>query len=448
MKTLTVTEITRVIKNLIEGTFNEVVSVEGEISNLSKSPSGHLYFTLKDSGAQIKVVFFKKYLSINRDYLPKNGDQVVVIGDLTVYEPDGVYQIVAKKIEYSSVGLFYKKFEETKRKLEAEGLFDNIRKKKIPLLIKKIAVLTSPSGAAIKDFMKILRDNDINVEIDIWPVQVQGFSAVEEIVRALKLAGKRKDYDLLILMRGGGSLEDLAIFNEESMARVFVDCSVPTLTAIGHERDFTIVDFVSDHRSPTPTAAAAFVVERFRQINDILLNAENVLLRIMENKIYRSSQRLDNLYVKLDKNSPLSKIKRVETFLRLYDETLKNKIYSKISEINSSLGYFYAILTKNNPKIKIESVKKEINFLEEKLKKDMIFRISASYDKLTSYESLLRNLDPENLLKKGYCIVFKDKKIVSNVKTVVLEDHLEIKMKNGYIHASVIAKKILEESSG
>ncbi|MCA1928158.1 MAG: exodeoxyribonuclease VII large subunit, partial [Calditerrivibrio sp.] len=159
MKQFTVTEITRVLKNLIESNFDGIVSVEGEISNLSISPSGHLYFVLKDENAQIKVALFKKFILLNRGYTPKNGDSVIVYGELTVYEADGNYQIIARKIEYREIGIFYKKFEETKKKLEAEGLFDKIIKKKIPDIIEKVAVITSPNGAAFKDFMKILRDN-------------------------------------------------------------------------------------------------------------------------------------------------------------------------------------------------------------------------------------------------------------------------------------------------
>lgn len=448
MKILTVSEITKVIKNLIENSFNEVISVQGEISNLSTSPSGHLYFTLKDSGAQIKVVLFRKYLVLNRGYSPKNGDLVVVSGDITVYEQDGVYQIIAKKIEYSAVGLFYKKFEETKRKLEQEGLFDTLRKRQIPLFIKKIAVLTSPSGAAIKDFLKILKDNGVSLKIDLWPVQVQGISAINEIVESIKKVSLHGDYDLMILMRGGGSLEDLAIFNEEVIARALVDCRIPTITAIGHERDVTIVDFVADFRSPTPTAAAGVIVERYRQITDLLFDGEKYIIREMENRLYRSSQRIDNLALRLDKNSPLSKLKRVNTFLALCIETLKNNINLKINELNGRLEYINAMLKKNTPQVKLNLAKKDIFNLEERMKKDFKKRLSSSLDRIIMFESVLKNLDPENLLKKGYCVAFRDKSVITDVKQISLEDNLEIKMKNGYIHTLVVGKKNLEERNG
>ncbi|MCA1980793.1 MAG: exodeoxyribonuclease VII large subunit, partial [Calditerrivibrio sp.] len=246
MKQFTVTEITRVLKNLIESNFDGIVSVEGEISNLSISPSGHLYFVLKDENAQIKVALFKKFILLNRGYTPKNGDSVIVYGELTVYEADGNYQIIARKIEYREIGIFYKKFEETKKKLEAEGLFDKIIKKKIPDIIEKVAVITSPNGAAFKDFMKILRDNKVPLEVHLWGVQVQGAQAVNEIVTALDNVSRYGNYDLVILMRGGGSLEDLAIFNDEFIARGVSNQKNPTITAIGHERDTTIVDFVAD----------------------------------------------------------------------------------------------------------------------------------------------------------------------------------------------------------
>lgn len=448
MKVLTVSEITKLIKNLLEGTFREVISVEGEISNLSKSPSGHLYFSLKDANAQIKVVFFKKFISINKDYVPKNGDQVVVIGELTVYEPDGIYQIVAKKIEYSSYGIFYKKFEEVKRKLEAEGLFDSSKKKFLPVYIRKIAVLTSPSGAAIRDFLKVLRDNKIGLSIDLWGVQVQGMAAINEIVDALKKAGKGDKYDLLILMRGGGSLEDLAIFNEEVIARALADCDVPTITAIGHERDFTIVDFVADKRVATPTAAANEIVERFKGLRELLNDSEQFISRFIDDKIYKVSQKLDNLSLRLDKNSPMSRLKKTETFLKLCDETLRNNIQLKINNSKSLLEYYHAMLKKNSPKVKIDLVKKDIFHLKERLKKDLFQRVSKIKENLNGYDMVLRNLDPNNLLKKGYCIVLKGSKVVSDVRDVSLEDNLEIRLKNGYISTSVVAKKILEENGG
>ncbi|MEF3254804.1 MAG: exodeoxyribonuclease VII large subunit [Deferribacterales bacterium] len=448
MRKLTVTEITKIIKNAIENLFDDTIAIEGEVSSLSRSPNGHLYFVLKDENAQIKVVLFKKYLAINKGYIPKNGDGVVVIGELSVYEPDGVYQIVARKVEYKEVGNFYKKFEETKRKLEAEGLFDRLLKKDIPLFIKKIAVVTSPSGAAIKDFLKILSDNGIGVEIHLWGVQVQGVQAIPEIVAVLKEINNYNDYDIVILMRGGGSLEDLAIFNDEQIARALANVKKPTITAIGHERDTTIVDFIADLRAPTPTAAANLIVERYANLINIIDNNRKKLTNIVEKRLFFVYQRLDILNIRLEKNSPSERLKRIHQFLELSVFSLKHKLLLKMKDLNSALNYYKSVITKSGLTNRILIYNKKLEIIDQKLRHVISKKLSAINEYINNTELLLRMYDPNNLLKNGYCIVSKDGKVITDVRQVELEDIVEIKMKNGYINSSVIGKKIMEDNSG
>jgi exodeoxyribonuclease VII large subunit len=444
MKSLTVSEITKLIKNLIESHFNEVLSIEGEVSNLSRSPSGHLYFVLKDENAQIRVALFKKFLSLNRGYIPKNGDHVVVIGDLTVYEADGSYQILARKVEYKEIGLFYKKFEETRNKLEQEGLFDKLKKKQLPLLVKRLAVLTSPGGAAIKDFLKILKDNGINLHIHLWPVQVQGAQAVPEIVSALKKVDNFS-YDVVVLMRGGGSLEDLAIFNDELIARAIFELSTPLITAIGHERDITIADFVSDIRAPTPTAAANVIVETCRSLVTRIDELKQKLTNIMDDKFFNANQKLDILSIKLDKHSPHSKLQRIKDFLQTCSYSIKNRMQYKIKELGQTLEHYEIYLKSNSPQKKVIFVKKEIELIRQRLIRSMEKKRSYVKESLNKAEFVLKSIDPKNILKKGYSIVRHEGKIVTDVRDVHLEDILEITVKNGYIKSSVTAKKLLEE---
>ncbi|PLX66362.1 MAG: exodeoxyribonuclease VII large subunit [Denitrovibrio sp.] len=214
MKKYTVTEITRAVKGLIENTFADNVGVKGEISSFSRSPAGHLYFVLKDERSQIKCVMFRGMADKNSGYDPKNGDSVEAVGEMTVYDAGGNYQLLVKKLDYDSVGLFWQLFEEVKKKLEAEGLFDETIKKPVPYLPKRVAVITSPTGADIKDFLITMKNNGAVFEVDIWSVPVQGKDAVVPIVQAIAKAGSMTErYDALVLMRGGGSLEDLAVFN-------------------------------------------------------------------------------------------------------------------------------------------------------------------------------------------------------------------------------------------
>lgn len=255
---LTVTQISRSIRNLLEGEFN-FVRVRGEISNLSRPHSGHNYFTLKDEGAQIRAVLFKNQQRFLTKTL-RDGQQVICEGRISVYEPRGDYQLIVDTVDFQGSGLLQLQFEALKKQLAAEGLFDQARKKRIPLFPRKITLITSPAGAAVHDFLKIWRNRGWNATIQIFPVRVQGGGAAEEISQALIRANKELDTDLIILCRGGGSLEDLWAFNEECVARAIAGSTVPVVSAIGHEVDFTIADFCADLRAPTPTGAAEQII--------------------------------------------------------------------------------------------------------------------------------------------------------------------------------------------
>lgn len=282
---LTVTQLTHQIKDLLEGNFPDVW-VEGEISNLTIPQSGHAYFTLKDERSQIRVVLFRSSQRSLRFTL-QHGMQVICRGRISVYDPRGEYQLVLEYIEPKGIGALQKAFEELKARLEKEGLFDPDRKKPLPLLPRRIGIVTSPTGAAIRDILKVIKRRHPRMGILIYPVPVQGPEAASAIVEAIAYFNRERNADVLIVGRGGGSLEDLWAFNEEAVARAIVSSSIPVISAVGHETDYTIADFVSDLRAPTPSAAAEMVVESEEGFREQVGSLESRLFRGMRLEIER-----------------------------------------------------------------------------------------------------------------------------------------------------------------
>jgi len=263
---LTVTRLTYQIKNLLEGTFPDVW-VEGEISNLTVPQSGHAYFTLKDEQSQIKAVLFRS-AQRHLKFTLQHGMQIICRGRVSVYEPRGEYQIIVDYLEPRGIGALQKAFEELKAKLEKEGLFALDRKKSLPLLPRRIGIVTSPTGAAIRDILRVIKRRHPRMDILIYPVPVQGADAAPAIIEALQYFNREKNVDVMIVGRGGGSLEDLWAFNEEAVARAIFASRIPVISAVGHETDYTIADFVADLRAPTPSAAAEMVVESEAHLRD------------------------------------------------------------------------------------------------------------------------------------------------------------------------------------
>lgn len=279
----TVSQISRSIRNLLEGEFR-FVRVSGEISNLSRPYSGHSYFTLKDEGAQLRSVLFKG----QQRFLAKDicdGQQVVCHGRISVYEPRGDYQLIVDTVDFQGAGLLQLQFEELKRRLAAEGLFDEERKKAIPPFPRKITLITSPSGAAVHDFLKIWRNRGWRATIHIMPVRVQGTGAAEEIAEAIARINKELVTELIVLCRGGGSPEDLWAFNEECVARAIAGSALPIVSAIGHEVDFTIADFCADLRAPTPTGAAEQIIPDFALLQREILLYQRQITTLLLRKI-------------------------------------------------------------------------------------------------------------------------------------------------------------------
>ena len=282
---ISVTELNEYIKNKIsDDEFLNNVLVKGEISNFKHHYTGHMYFTIKDENSLIKCIMFKTYTS-NLNFVPKDGMKVIVFGTVSVYERDGVYQIYCKDMKNDGMGDLYTKYNELKVKLEKEGLFDKKYKKEIPLMPKIVGVLTSQTGSVIRDIINVSTRRNPNVNIKLLPIPVQGEGAGEKIAKAIKIMNDKKISDVIIIARGGGSIEDLWPFNEEVVARAIFNSKIPVISAVGHETDFTISDFVADLRAPTPSAAAELAVPEIKEIKNIINNYQNRYKQALKRKL-------------------------------------------------------------------------------------------------------------------------------------------------------------------
>ncbi|MGH6797723.1 MAG: exodeoxyribonuclease VII large subunit, partial [Roseiarcus sp.] len=307
-RALTVSELTARIRDLLGKNFTDIW-VEGEISNCREAQSGHIYFTLKDDRSQVRCVFFKQQQR-GIKFRPEDGLKVTVRGSISVYEARGEYQIYVENIEPIGLGALQLAFEQLKKRLEAEGLFAAERKKPLPMLPSRIGLITSPRGAAVRDVVRILRRRFPNVYLTVYPVRVQGEGAATEIVKALKFFNQKKLVDVLILARGGGSLEDLWAYNEEVLARAIAGSEIPVISGVGHETDFTIADFVADVRASTPSAAAELVVQTRREFDKHIADLRETLASLVRYRLLDLSRRVHELSARRGFRRPLDLLRQ------------------------------------------------------------------------------------------------------------------------------------------
>ena len=339
---ITVTELNLYVKNKVaEDEYLNNVYVSGEISNFKHHYSGHMYFTLKDENSLIKCVMFKSYTA-TLNFVPKDGMKVAVLGTVSVYERDGIYQIYAKAMQEDGVGALYEEYEKLKKKLELEGLFDESHKKKIPFMPKVVGVLTSNTGAVIRDIINVSTRRNPNVNIKLLPVPVQGEGAGIKIAKAIKRMNELKLADVLIIGRGGGSLEDLWPFNEEVVARAIYESEIPIVSAVGHETDFTIADFVADLRAPTPSAAAELVVSDIFDVKNTLDIYENRLKILLKRKTEVMRLRFEKVMASRVYKDPLKRINdkylEVDKFAKEIENLGKNKLQKVKSEFSNVIA--------------------------------------------------------------------------------------------------------------
>lgn len=362
---LTVSELTAQIKSTLESTFSGVW-LRGEISNLRIQSSGHAYFTLKDSGSQIPTVAFRNTLVRSKVQL-REGMQLVVFGDVSVYAPRGNYQIVVRILQEEGVGRLQVEYEKLLHKLKEEGLFDQEKKRPIPQLARTAAFVTSPTGAAIRDFISILRRRDWVGTLYVIPAKVQGAGAAEEIIRGIRLANRLQDLDVLVVGRGGGSLEDLWCFNEEPVARAVRASRIPVISAVGHEIDFTLSDFASDLRAETPSAAAEYISSGRIKIVERTDAAESALEDCINSAIENYAQQLDLLETRLESRSPHAYLRLMRERANLLSHRLNGALVPATSALRERLDRLRFRLEKQFPAARTEMARLHLNQLAARL---------------------------------------------------------------------------------
>ena len=390
---ITVSQLNSYIKEKIaDDEFLNTVYIKGEISNFKHHYTGHMYFTLKDEKSLIKCIMFKTYTS-NLDFIPKDGMKVLILGSVSVFERDGVYQIYCRAMQEDGLGSLYKAYEKLKEDLEKEGLFNIEHKKQIPKFPKKIGVLTSQTGSVIRDIINVSTRRNPDVNISLLPVPVQGEGAGVKIAEAIQLMNEKVDIDVLIIARGGGSLEDLWPFNEEIVARAIYNSKIPVISAVGHETDFTISDFVADLRAPTPSAAAELAVPDITEIKINLDKYNNRLKIALMKKLEIMKLRYEKCLTSKSFKNPLERIEnnylKLDNYIRLINMGIssrykdnKNKFIKIVSKIDSlsplkTLSRGYTVTEKNGKIVKSKNELKEndkvnIKFIDGELKAKII----------------------------------------------------------------------------
>lgn len=347
-----VSAVNRAIKDTLEGAFMPFW-MGGEVGSLLLHRSGHAYFQMKDEKSQIKVCWFGGAAQC-REFGVANGSVVEVFGNLSVYDVRGEYQFTVKKLRLAGIGVLQQRFEELKRKLDAEGLFDSARKKAIPMLPRRIGVVSSPSGAAIRDFLQIINRRFPNVEVKIFPAQVQGAAAAAELAAGVEFFNRPGMADVIVVTRGGGSMEDLWCFNEEILARSIAASAVPVISAVGHEIDFTICDFVADLRVPTPSSAAELVIGRHDEITGRLERTMKDLRYILQNRCQQAQMRVDKVAGKLDFYAPRRQLDRNKQYADELEMRMESALELILSRKKNTLDRLLASLSALDPSRQLE----------------------------------------------------------------------------------------------
>lgn len=390
---ISVTDLNKYIKEKVAGDeFLNNVLVKGEISNFKNHYTGHMYFTLKDENSLIKCIMFKSFTA-NLKFMPKDGMKVMVFGTVSVFERDGVYQIYAKAMQEDGMGSLYTAYEELKTKLEKEGLFDISHKKKIPLMPKTIGVLTSNTGAVIRDIINVSTRRNPDVSIRLLPVPVQGEGAAVKIAEAIKTMNKKKLADVIIIARGGGSLEDLWPFNEEIVARAIYDSDLPVISAVGHETDFTIADFVADLRAPTPSAAAELAVPN---IADVKLKLESYQSR------YKMALK-----------------KKIELMKLRYEKCMNSRVFRE-------------------PLQKINEQYIAVDMKLKRIENSIILKLKDRKTNMTNVISKLDALSPLKTLTRGYIIAQKGNTIIKSVQDIKTDEQINLRFQDGERKAKIL----------
>ncbi len=437
----TVAEITRAIKFSLETDFHQVW-IEGEISNLRIPSSGHMYFALKDKESQIKAVMFRSSKS-QLKFEPEDGQNIIARGNISVYEPRGEYQLVIDYLEPKGIGALQLAFEQLKEKLSKEGLFDDEFKKALPLLPQKIGIVTSPTGAAIRDMLKVIDRRFHNVHILIVPVKVQGEGAAREIAEAIRDLSPIKGIDVIIIGRGGGSIEDLWAFNEEVVARAIFETKIPIISAVGHEIDFTISDFVADLRAPTPSAAAELVVKEKIHLLENIVSLNKRLLTSAKTMLSESRAHFKNLTSRKVLLDPLAPLREKQQKLDDIKLRLERGIKISIDMLKNRIGSNKKHLSLLNPLPKIKLQRTLLLENKKKMTTQMKLVLSLFRNSLQATMKRLNSVSPLSVLERGFsiCRAHPAGKILKNSRKVSKGEVVKVQLWKGKLLCTVADKE-------
>lgn len=433
-KIYTVSELNGRIRTLLEQRF-AYLSVAGEITNLRQPYSGHIYFSLKDAQGQLKAVLFKmqqRYLEQD----PADGQQVICSGRIGVYEPRGDYQLIVDTIDFHGAGALRAAFEQLKQKLDKEGLFDPAAKKEPPMLPRHITLVTSPRGAAVHDFIRIATRRFAGVRLAIYPVAVQGETAASEMVRAIERIERWNKTDVIVLCRGGGSMEDLMPYNDEQLARAIYRAGLPVVSAIGHEIDFTIADFVSDLRAPTPSAAAELLVPDRAELALRVNQLGKRLVRIQERHLERLREQL------VTQRQRLKRIRtRIEMLMQVIDQrgqALVHAMQGQLARMERRLEQGRLLLEQRNPVARLEVARTRLDNLRSRLLRAMQSRLDLQAQRLEQQKILLDAVSPKNTLARGYAIMLDSAgRVVRASHQLTAGEMARVLLHRGSVHVKI-----------
>lgn len=431
-----VSRLNREVRFTLEGNFPPLW-IEGEISNFSAPHSGHWYFSLKDATAQVRCCMFKpnnRRLTIT----PKDGMHVFIKARVSLYEGRGDFQLIAEHLEDAGVGKLQKEFEALKKKLSAAGLFDEAHKKELPLIPKRIGIITSATGAAIRDILSVLKRRFSCAPVVIYPTLVQGESAAASIVKAIQTADQRKECDVLILSRGGGSIEDLWPFNEEVVANAIYQCTIPIISGVGHEIDFTIADFVADVRAPTPSAAAELITPDLEELMSSLANDKNQLMRLIRQQMQSLQQQINWTQKHLQQQHPKRRLLEQQQHLDICEATFI-RLQTKLTEhLKFRIQNLREKLFTNNPKHLIRDLEHKLKASQNVLQNSIQYNIQNQLKTLGNLAGKLDALSPLATLQRGFAIVTaENKKIIHNSKQVKAGETIDVRLSEGSLHCKV-----------
>lgn len=398
LKTLSVGEVNNYVKKLVENDFIlKNLNVKGEISNLKFHSSGHIYFSLKDENSKVNCIMFKNN-AVNLDFRLEEGMKVEIKARLGVYHKEGTYQLYCENIKKAGIGEFFEEFHKLKKELSEEGIFDEKYKRALPKFPKRIGIITARTGAAVRDIINVIQRRNKSLDIILYPAKVQGENAADSIIEGIRYFNNEKSVDVIILGRGGGSIEELWAFNNRDLAYEIFNGIIPTVSAVGHEVDFTISDFVSDMRAPTPSAAGELVSPSLQEMINDLLNKKEFLHRAIDRKFLNAKRDVDLLHKGLKGNNP------------------KHIIEKRIKEVNS--------------------LEEKLNFLGKR-------KIDKAKDELIALNSILQTLNPLNTLGRGYSVIMdKEDKVINEVSELKKNDMVKVIMKDGSVNIDI---KIINE---